>query len=73
LRLVASSDEYQDDREPPLRLGDVVQLNSGGPLSLVVDIRDCNTVTIAWRDNKDLAEEAELPRLCVHRARFDGF
>jgi len=66
LSLVARADEFQDSREPPLRIGDRVQLNSGGPESLVVDL-DNGTVTIAWPNGK--SSEAVFPRICVHRLR----
>jgi len=67
LRLVASSEQFQDNREPPLRLGDVVQLNSGGPRCLVVDTDEDNIVTIAWQDSSGIPQEHKLPRACVHR------
>jgi uncharacterized protein YodC (DUF2158 family) len=63
LSLVARAEEFQDSREPPLRIGDRVQLNSGGPSTLVVDL-DAETVTVAWQGG-----EAIFPRSCVHRVR----
>jgi hypothetical protein len=63
LSLIARADEFQDSREPPLRIGDRVQLNSGAPVSLVVDL-DTETVTVAWNEG-----EAAFPRSCVHRVR----
>lgn len=63
LSLMASAADFQDSREPPLRIGDRVQLNSGGPSSLVVDL-DADTVTIGWS-----GAEAVFPRPCVHRVR----
>jgi hypothetical protein len=71
LKLVAYSEEFQDDREPPLRLGDVVQLNSGSPLCLIVDLPCRNTVVISWRESNGRVQEQPLPRACVHRVRFD--
>jgi len=67
LSLVARADEFQDSREPPLRMGDRVQLNSGGPIALVVDI-DGDQITVAWTDNAQI-DETVFPRLCVHRVR----
>jgi hypothetical protein len=61
--LVARADEFQDSREPPLRIGDRVQLNSGGPISLIVEL-DTEAVTVAWN-----GAEAVFPRACVHRVR----
>lgn len=51
--------------EPEFRVGDIVQLNSGGPSMLVVDIFPW-TVTAAWNDGKD---EYEFKRSCIHRVR----
>jgi uncharacterized protein YodC (DUF2158 family) len=67
LRLVAAGEEFHDDREPPLNLGNVVRLNSGGPAGLVVGFPERNTLTLAWRDSAGIAHEANLPRPCVHR------
>jgi uncharacterized protein YodC (DUF2158 family) len=55
-----------DDREPPLRIGDIVRLNSGGPRCLVVDFSD-STVVVAWRDPNQGIVEREFPRDCFHR------
>src|SRR6476620_4328956 len=38
--LLASASGFKDEREPPLRLGDIVQLNSGSPRMMVVDTVD---------------------------------
>lgn len=65
LTRVAKAEHFRDSREPPLRLGDWVCLNSGGPVALVVD-DDGNLLTIAWR-NRSGAAESTLPRACVHR------
>jgi len=63
LSLIKSVDKFHDLREPDLRIGDRVRLNSGGPISLVVDL-DAETVTVAWN-----GAEAIFPRPCVHRVR----
>ena len=63
LSLVESVNNFHDVREPALRVGDRVQLNSGGPPSLVVDL-DPETVTVAWN-----GAEVVFPRPCVHRVR----
>lgn len=65
LRRIGKAEDYRDGREPPLRIGDVVTLNSGGPTCLLVDI-DGDAVTIAWRDGPHV-EEATLPEACIHR------
>jgi uncharacterized protein YodC (DUF2158 family) len=67
LVLIASGEQFQDDREPPLHIGDVVQLNSGGPRLLIVDSPDDKTLTISWRDSEGSILEDTLPRGCVHR------
>lgn len=63
LMLVKSAQEFHDRREPTLRIGDRVQLNSGGPIALIVDL-NVKTVTVAWN-----GAEAILPGPCVHRVR----
>jgi hypothetical protein len=65
LSLVATAATFQDPREPPLRMGDWVQLNSGGPRSLVVDVMP-DKITIAWKDGNNVAE-CVFPPACIHR------
>jgi uncharacterized protein YodC (DUF2158 family) len=72
LELVARSEEFQDDREPPLSIGNVVRLNSGGPRTLVVDLPDEKSLTISWRDPEGSVQEASLPRDCFHRIDLFG-
>jgi uncharacterized protein YodC (DUF2158 family) len=67
MRLVARAEDFVDAREPALRIGDRVHLNSGGPDCLIVE-RSAHEATIAWRDG-DRACEATLPVGCVHRIR----
>lgn len=62
LKLVAHAPPPDD---PPLAIGDVCQLLSGGPDCLVVDEEGTDLV-IAWEDDKQ-AEEHTLPRGCVRR------
>ena len=51
---------------PPLfRVGDWVQLNSGGPTCMVVDALDADGVAVAWRDGEGIVREAGLPRACL--------
>lgn len=54
-----------DLREPPLLLGNLVVLRSGGPRMMVVDT-DGETVVTAWRDGEGCCE-ASFPTLCLHR------
>jgi uncharacterized protein YodC (DUF2158 family) len=65
LSLVAKAESFHDSREPPLRIGDWVQLNSGGPRSLVVDATS-DEIIVAWKSDDQIVECA-LPRACIHR------
>jgi uncharacterized protein YodC (DUF2158 family) len=65
LKLVKRAEEFQDPRQPPLTIGNVVMLNSGGPKSMVVDITP-DTVTVAWTNDGEVHEH-EFPIQCVHR------
>lgn len=67
LRHIASSAEFQDIREPGFRIGDLVRLNSGGPIMMVVDI-DGSKVTTAWATSGQVAECSWF-RPCLHRVR----
>lgn len=70
LRLIKSAESFSDPREPALRIGDRVQLNSGGPTSLVVDL-DAETVTLSWQEAE--AVFLRLQRIIMrHLRRADG-
>lgn len=68
MRRVGKASDFQIPGEPPLGIGDVVYLNSGGPALLVVDVNGEN-LTSAWRDNHGNIQEMELASVCFHRAR----
>ena len=51
--------------DEPLAVGDRVRLNSGGPVSLVVDLAEAEA-TIAWKINERI-EERILARVCLSR------
>ena len=70
LKLIAPREQFQDDREPPLRLGDVVRLNSGGPACLVVDLPYPKAAILSWDDKNGENHECALPCDCVHRVRL---
>ena len=55
---------YEPDTEESAKIsfGDLVQLNSGGPILTVVDIEH-DQITVAWRDKAQIAE-ITLPRMC---------
>lgn len=60
-----------EEREPSLRIGDVVKLNSGGPNMLVVDFSDTSPdIIVAWkcRQTKRI-KEFSINKACVHRVR----
>jgi hypothetical protein len=62
---IAQASDFRDERDPPLRIGDVVRLNSGGPACLVVDLAGFEIV-VSWRDVGATREQIFL-RSCVHR------
>lgn len=64
---VADAESFKIEGEPPLGLGDIVTINSGGPNMLVVDT-DGDRLTVAWRTPSNI-EEMRLHRDCVHRIR----
>ena len=66
LSLVALASEFQDDRQPALRIGDIVRLNSGSAAVMVVDFEG-DSVVVAYREKQGQVEEVTLPRPCVHR------
>ena len=67
LALIAGAQTFQHASEPELRVGDVVQLNSGSPRMMVVDVEH-ETITVAWRDENGFPIEVILPSSCVHRS-----
>lgn len=68
LRLVATAASFRGPGEPKLRFGDAVNLNSGGPQSIVVDVEGAD-VTVAWRDDCGDVHEMTLPESCLHRVK----
>ncbi len=67
LVLIAKAEDYANVLEPPLRLGDIVSLNSGGPQAMVVDIGKSEGITVAWRGGEGTSQEASFPAACLHR------
>ncbi len=67
LVLIAKAEDYANVLEPPLRLGDIVSLNSGGPQAMVVDIDSSEGTAVAWRDGEGPPQEASFPAACLHR------
>jgi len=69
LTSLAKAEEFIDAREPPLRLGDIVRLNSGGPAMMVVDIGTSITVALSNEGAEGGIVELNFPAPCVHRKR----
>lgn len=68
LQLVARAENFQDEREPSFKIGDLVRMNSGGPIMLVVDFED-DQVEVAWKRKDGVVEGYRWPRVCIHRVR----
>lgn len=58
----------------PLRIGDIVRLNSGSHDLTIVEIATRPTsegvmghVVVSWRDDSGLVKESTLPMPCVYR------
>lgn len=64
---MTNTEEPLNPNEPPLRLGNVVRLNSGGPTCMVVDFGADTDIVVAWLDENAAAREWTFPRTCVHR------
>ena len=67
LIIINHAEDFRDAREPPLRIGDIVRLNSGSPRWLIVDLDGQGNVTVSWRADDGEIQEHTLPELCVHR------
>jgi uncharacterized protein YodC (DUF2158 family) len=73
LILVGKVEEFHNSIEPPLSLGAVIRLNSGGPGMVVVDLNESGDEIVAsWYDASGAGQEITLPRACVHRVRHGG-
>jgi uncharacterized protein YodC (DUF2158 family) len=70
LRIVAEGESFKDSRESEFGIGDVVRLNSGGPLMMIVDIDPFGEIVVSWRDQEADVKEASLPAACVHRTHI---
>jgi uncharacterized protein YodC (DUF2158 family) len=66
LHIIKTAEDFHDAREPPLRLGNWVCLNSGGPIMTVVDIEG-GEVTVAWRTKDGHTRESDFPAACLRR------
>lgn len=54
-----------NDNEPRIAPGDLVRLNSGGPVMLVVAVRD-GTAKVKW-SVKNGVKAATFPTVCLQR------
>lgn len=59
---------YFDKREPSLKIGNVVRLNTGGYPMLVVDVWS-DRITVAWKEKSGKIKEADMHKTVVHRVR----
>lgn len=66
IELVLGAESFSDPREPSLRIGQFVCLNSGGPTMMVVD-HGAAAVIVAWQDCDGMVYERSYPCACVHR------
>jgi uncharacterized protein YodC (DUF2158 family) len=66
LAKIAAAESFQHPSESLLRIGSIIQLNSGGPKMMVVDYDGIN-VLAAWRDSEGAVQEGSFPPACVHR------
>jgi uncharacterized protein YodC (DUF2158 family) len=71
MKIIARGEDFQNRREPELRIGDIVKLNSGGPRMLIVDLPDKEYpfYTAAWKNGLGKIYETPFPRMCLHRVR----
>jgi uncharacterized protein YodC (DUF2158 family) len=64
---MTNAQDTQD--KSPLRMGDVVSLNSGGSRMTVVDCREGNThVLVTWEYDGNIHHH-EFPSVCVYRVK----
>ena len=64
--LLISSAQHFHGHGYKVTIGDQVQLNSGGPVTTVVDVLPCEQVCISWRDGAAVREQ-QISMRCVHR------
>lgn len=57
-----------DKREPPLSVGNIVKLNTGGYNMIVVDVNP-DFVTVAWKEKSGKVREADMVKSVLHRVR----
>jgi len=60
---------FQEAGEVPLIIGDFAQINSGGPVMVIVDSATDSALTVSYRDDGGEVHEHIMPRECLHRAR----
>ena len=53
------------DKHPVYHIGDLVVLNSGGPIMVVVDILSDHKVITAYKFETNLVTEHEFPTKCL--------
>lgn len=60
---------YFDRAEPRIGVGTIVELNSGSPKALIVDILAGNLVVLAWPGCDGRVVEYAIHRDCIHRVK----
>jgi hypothetical protein len=60
---------YIDHTEPRIGVGTIVELNSGSPKALVVDILAGNLVVLAWPQHGGRVVEYAIHRDSIHRVK----
>lgn len=66
-RMITKS--YFDPAEPRIGVGTIVELNSGSPKALVVDILAGNLVVLAWPSRAGRVVEYAIHRDSIHRVK----
>ena len=67
IKLVAARDDFFNPHELPLKIGDFVRLNSGGPKTMIVDLDGSGHAVVSWFNEAGELEEASFPVVCLHR------
>ncbi len=65
--LVHPREHFHNPCEAPLRIGDVVSLNSGSPVFMIVDLYGSGDAVVSWRSADGGVHERLIPLVCIHR------
>lgn len=67
LKKIADAKSFRHPCEGRLVMGNVVQLNSGGPRMMIVADHHREWITAAWLDDAGKPDEGDFLRSAVHR------